>query len=302
MFEAIGSVFGFSSTPEEVVVSDIFVYPIKSCRGIRLESSALSARGLKYDRMFTLMNNKGIFISLRCHPKMATIVTAFSECGTKLMVSAPTMETGIEIPLEESPEEKTYEQISIWDCPCDVFEVDTAISQWFCEALNITETRLVRMAEHFVRDTDRKLSPAGQHALADCFPYLLVSEKSLDEVNALLEVPVTMENFRPNIVVKNCAAFEEETWKQVRLGGITMTAIQPCSRCVLPNTHPITGIRDNKLSVSKVLRQFRTGKHLGLEGEEMEEATFFGVHLDNHSLGDSENIVAVGEVVEVVPK
>lgn len=301
MFEAISSVFGFSSEPEDVVVSEIFVYPIKSCRGIRLESSVLSARGLKYDRMFALMNNKGLHISLRCHPKMATITTAFSQCGTKLLVECATMETGIEIPLEESAGEKTYEQINIWDCLCDVFEVDPAISQWFCDALKITETRLVRMADHFVRETSRKTSHSGQAALADQFPYLLVSEKSLEEVNALLEESIVMENFRPNIVVKNCDAFAEETWKQVRLGGILMSVTQRCSRCVLPNTHPFTGIRDNSLSVSKALKKFRTGKHLGVEGnEEEQEATFWGVHLDNHNLGDDADIVTVGDVVEIV--
>lgn len=81
-----------------------------------------------------------------------------------------------------------------------------------------------------------------------------------------------------------------------------MTVVQPCSRCVLPNTHPITGVRDNTLAVSKVLKQFRTGKDLGLEGEDMEEATFFGVHLDNHNLGDSENRVSVGDIISIVPK
>jgi uncharacterized protein YcbX len=303
MFEAIGSVFGFSSAPDDVVVSEIFAYPIKSCRGIRLESSPLSTRGLKYDRMFALMNNKGVHISLRCHPKMATITTAFSSCGTKLLVECASMSSGIEVPLEELPGEKTYETLHIWDSPCDVFEVDVAFSQWFCEALKIKETKFVRLAEHFVRETSRKTSPSGQHALADQFPYLLVSEKSLDAVNALLEVPITMENFRPNIVVKNCEAFAEDTWQQVVLGGITMSVTQRCSRCVLPNTHPITGIRDNKLSVSKALRNFRTGQHLGVEGDEdMQEATFWGVHLDNHNAGDSDNIVSVGDVVTILPK
>lgn len=303
MFEAIGSVFGFSSAPEDVVVSEIFVYPIKSCRGFRLESSSLSARGLKYDRMFALMSNKGLHISLRCHPKMATITTAFSPCGTKLLVECASMSSGIEIPLEEPPEEKIYETLHVWDSPCEVFEVNPAISQWFCDALNIKETRLVRLAEHFVRETSRKTSPSGQHALADQFPYLLVSEKSLDEVNALLEDPITMENFRPNIVVKNCEAFAEDSWQKVTLGGITMSVTQRCGRCVLPNTHPITGIRDNKLSVSKALRKFRTGNHLGVEGDEDALAeTFWGVHLDNHNFGDDSNIVSVGDIVDVVPK
>lgn len=64
------------------------------------------------------------------------------------------------------------------------------------------------MAEHFIRATNRKLSPSGQHALADQFPYLIVSEKSLEEVNARLEVPIVMENFRPNIIVRTSTAFE----------------------------------------------------------------------------------------------
>lgn len=208
MLDAISSVFGFSFAPQEVVISELFVFPIKSCRGIRLESSELTARGLKYDRKFALMNKKGIHISLRCHPKMATITTAFSEDGLNLVVSAPDMPS-IEVPLEESPGEKTYEQMTIFEDPCEVFEVDPAFSNWFCEALKIPQgTRFVRMAEHFVRNTNRKVSPSGQHALADCFPYLLASEKSLDEVNARLEVPVTMENFRPNIIVKTSTAFE----------------------------------------------------------------------------------------------
>lgn len=131
MFEAISSLFGYGPC-EEVVVTELYVFPIKSCRGIRVASSSLSARGLKYDRIFALMNKKGNHISLRCHPKMATIETKFSDDGLSLIVSAPNM-SDIEIPLEESSEEKTYEQISIFDDPCEVFEVSPTISQWFCE-------------------------------------------------------------------------------------------------------------------------------------------------------------------------
>lgn len=300
MLDAIASVFGFTEpSGDDVEVSQLFVYPIKSCRGIRLQSSSLSPRGLLYDRIFALMNSKGVSISLRCHPKMATICTAFSDCGTKLLISAPNMDT-MEVPLDETEPHTEYDKIQIWDDECDVFEVSASLSEWFCRALNVTGIRFVRIAENFVRETSRKFSHAGQTALSDGFPYLLVSEKSLEEVNARLSEPVSMENFRPNIVVRNCTAFAEDSWTKVTIGGVEMSVARLCTRCILPNTHPITGVRDNNLSVTKVLREFRSGNDLGIEGEDMAMTTYFGVHLDSHNFGNKEDIVRVGDKVPVL--
>jgi uncharacterized protein YcbX len=53
-----------------------------------------------------------------------------------------------------------------------------------------------------VKQTDQVL-------YADYAPFMLLSEASLNDLNSRLENPVTVRNFRPNILVKDCQAFEE---------------------------------------------------------------------------------------------
>lgn len=48
-----------------------------------------------------------------------------------------------------------------------------------------------------------------QVAYPDCCPLMILSEASLADLNTRLEKKIKMEQFRPNIVVKGCEAFEE---------------------------------------------------------------------------------------------
>ena len=48
-----------------------------------------------------------------------------------------------------------------------------------------------------------------QVAFQDMFPYLLMSEASVEDLNTRLEKPVTLNNFRPNIVVSECEPYAE---------------------------------------------------------------------------------------------
>ncbi len=50
-----------------------------------------------------------------------------------------------------------------------------------------------------------------------------------------------MNRFRPNIVVTNTLAFEEDSWKRFRVGGTTFTHVKPCARCVLTTVDPVSG-------------------------------------------------------------
>ena len=40
-----------------------------------------------------------------------------------------------------------------------------------------------------------------------------------------------MNRFRPNIVVKDCEPFAEDTWKRIRIGDVEMALVKPCPRC-----------------------------------------------------------------------
>lgn len=292
-----------SNNDQSITIKEIYIYPIKSCGGIKVNRAQISKRGLLHDRMFALVDKKLSVISIRCHPKMATIETSFSADGHHLIVSAPNM-ASISVLLCPPTDQATKFSTEIWDSSVEVYEVNDAVSTWFSSYLGENDIKLVRMCDNFKRHTEKQFSLDGQLSLADELPFVMVSEGAIPQVNSILatsKYKVSMRNFRPNFVISGCEAFAEDKWRSVRFGGMELTVTKPCSRCSLPNIDPETGIRDNNLSVTKALRQFRTGAHLGLK-KEWENDVFFGVSLDHHSGSWSDNDgeqVRVGDIVTV---
>ena len=42
-----------------------------------------------------------------------------------------------------------------------------------------------------------------------------------------------MNRFRPNLVVRGCEPFAEDTWSRIRIGDTEMAVVKPCARCVV---------------------------------------------------------------------
>jgi hypothetical protein len=80
-------------------------------------------------------------------------------------------------------------------------------------------------------------------SFADGFPILLISEGSLADLNRRLERPVSMDHFRPNLIVSGCSAFAEDGWRRIRIGAVELSLVKRCSRCVLTTVDPSTGLR-----------------------------------------------------------
>ncbi|MBA3470869.1 MAG: MOSC domain-containing protein, partial [Herpetosiphonaceae bacterium] len=57
-------------------ISDIYYYPIKSCRGSRVDSAQLEPRGLQHDRRLMITSAAGVFLTQREHPRLALIEPA----------------------------------------------------------------------------------------------------------------------------------------------------------------------------------------------------------------------------------
>ncbi len=64
-------------------------------------------------------------------------------------------------------------------------------------------------------------------AIRSCSP----QKKGLQDLNSRLESPVPMNRFRPNLVVKGCQPFEEDTWNRIRIGNVELAVVKPCARC-----------------------------------------------------------------------
>ncbi|MBL7961276.1 MOSC domain-containing protein, partial [bacterium] len=67
--------------------------------------------------------------------------------------------------------------------------------------------------------------------------------------------PITMNRFRPSVVVKGCDAFAEDTWNAVMIGELLFEVVKPCARCVVTTIDPKTG--QSGLEPLKTLATYR---------------------------------------------
>ena len=54
-----------------LTLSEIWIYPVKSLGGIRLETATVRRKGLQFDRRWMLIDANGVALTQRVHPEMA---------------------------------------------------------------------------------------------------------------------------------------------------------------------------------------------------------------------------------------
>lgn len=266
---------------ENVTLSGLYVYPIKSCAGISLQRSELSATGLRHDRRWMLVDETGEFMSQRTHPRMALISVRLS--AEHLIVTAPGMPE-LEVPLGQ--ETANLIDVRVWDDINRGAPVGEEADRWFGEFLR-HPCRLVYKPEGEVRLVDSHYAAAGdQVGFADGFPFLLISEASLDDLNGRLEEPLPMNRFRPNFVVRGCGPYAEDGWSGIRIGSLPFRVAEPCPRCAITTVDQSTGIRGKE--PLHTLATYRKS----------ERGAIFGRNLIHDALGT----VRVGDPVETMPR
>ena len=57
-------------------ISEINIYPIKSLKGISLDTATVEERGLQFDRRWMLVDENNRFLTQREYPVMATLCVA----------------------------------------------------------------------------------------------------------------------------------------------------------------------------------------------------------------------------------
>ena len=227
-------------------VTELVLYPIKSCAGVRVEQAqcgidGLSAQGV-HDREWMLVTRDGQFLTQREFPRMALIHPRID--GGALVVSAPGMPP-LSLPLAHDPAAPTI-QVQIWDDRLGAADCGDPAAAWFADALG-AECRLVRFRPDMQRPTSTKWTGGAPSAtrFADGYPILLIGQASLDDLNAKLasagRAPLPMNRFRPNLVVDGLEAFEEDFVESLTAGALTLRPVKPCARCPIPSIDQDTG-------------------------------------------------------------
>jgi uncharacterized protein len=266
---------------ENVTLSGLYVYPIKSCAGISLQSAELSETGLRHDRRWMLVDETGEFMSQRAHPRMALISThLFAE---HLTVAAPGM-PDLEIPLQEDSENLIDVRV-FGDTNRGVL-VGGGADRWFSEFLQFP-CQLVHKPDDDLRLVDSSFAQSGdQVGFADGFAFLLISEASLEDLNSRLEEPLPMNRFRPNFVLEGCEPYAEDGWGRLKIGSVPFRVAEACPRCAITTVDQRTGARGKE--PLRTLATFRKS-----EGE-----VYFGRNLIHDALGT----VSVGDSVEATSR
>lgn len=247
-------------------LTEIWTYPVKSLGGIPLTEAKVEPRGLQYDRRWMLVDDAGRFVSQREIPEMALLGTAV-EPPYLIVFWKNNPAENILIPLEIPEAELEKLPVQIWDDQCQSLILTKEINDWFSENLK-QNLRLVYMPDTTRRWADGRYAPKGQHvSFADGFPFLIIGQASLDDLNSRLEQSLPMNRFRPNFVFTGGEPFEEDTWENIEIGDVQFQCVKPCARCIIPTTDQETAVR--AAEPLKTLATFRQVGHKILFGQNM---------------------------------
>ena len=169
---------------------------------------------------------------------------------------------------------------------------ENSINEWFSDVLQ-TNCRLALMPE----ETERRVNYfyavyRDDHvSFADGYPFLLIGENSLADLNSKLKEAVPMNRFRPNFVVGGgTEAFAEDGWKKIKIGESVFHVVKPCGRCVMTTIDQASGVKDGKEPL-QTLASYRIPKR------SIKKKILFGQNLIVEKSG---GVLRIGDRIEVL--
>jgi uncharacterized protein YcbX len=217
-------------------VSALYIYPVKACAAIALESAEVEPLGLAGDRRFALMSDDGVAITQRDCPLLATV--------------RPRLDGGL-LQLDLG---------GLAAIAVDQFIVPVSVEVWgkSVPGLAAPERATALLAEYVgARLRIVRLHPAAERSFADSRPVLVTTSRMLAALNSKLEKPVDLERFRPNIVLDG-----EIDGQPLRSREVTFEYEKPCERCEVTTIDQSSGQRRGPEPLATLTERF--GGQFGL--------------------------------------
>jgi uncharacterized protein len=274
-----------------LILSQIIVYPIKSLAGVQMQQWWVEERGFRHDRRWLIIDDANRFVTQREYPQMVLIDVALRDEGIVLHHRTRSMPT-LRVPY--TPETSERLTVQIWNDEVEAVVVGAVYNQWLTEALGFS-ARLVFMPDSSPRPVDEQyaIQPSNV-SFADGYPYLLIGQASLDDLNTRLPSPIEMRRFRPNLVVEGSLPYEEDHWYEFRIGQFDCYGVKPCARCILTTVNPDTGSKDGVEPV-KTLATYRKANNKIFFGQNVliYQAGLLGVGDEVSVLSRQQRVIAV---------
>lgn len=218
-------------------ISEINIYPVKSCAGIALQHARLSETGFEHDRRWMLVKPDQHFVTQRDLPRLALIKPLLHEQG--VVLHAPEMPslfvTGMDV--------SRRVEVAIWRDCCLAYDEGDEAAEWFSTFIQ-QPLRLVRFNDERMRLSNRDWTGAlrAPNHFSDGYPILVASASSLADLNSRLSSPLPMNRFRPNLVIDGVAPYIEDDVDELRNGEVCLRLVKPSTRCKITTTNQQTGV------------------------------------------------------------
>jgi len=271
----------------ELYLSAVYIYPVKGLGGVAASVATVEERGLQHDRRWMLVDSHNRFLSQRVLPQMALLQAAV----TDELLQITHKQTGQHITVPQMPQTADLLQVQVWDDTCDAVAVSPEADAFFSDYLD-THCRLVYMPDSSVRPVDERYAVADNYtSFSDAYPFLLIGQASLDDLNGRLEEALPMNRFRPNLVVSGADPYAEESWREIRIGECRFYGVKPCARCVVTTTNQDTA-QVGKEPLRTLATYHKTGKQI-LFGQNM----VFGREGVQVKIGDQVSVLSFNDRV-----
>ena len=244
-----------------LTVTDLYRYPVKSCRGQRLPVAAVEPWGLAGDRRWMIVDPSGEVVTAREHPRLL-LVTPFPGDGAIRLTGSAMPDLTVPVPPGDD-----LIPVTVWDSKLLAAPADGAADAWLSEVAG-EPVRLVYLDDPTRRRPNPRYSRDGDRvSFADGYPLLLTAESSLAELNRLIaagplaaEGPLPMRRFRPSVVVAGAEPWAEDGWRLLRIGDVVFRAVKGCDRCVLTTIDPDTAAKGKEPIATLARRRRWDGK------------------------------------------
>jgi uncharacterized protein YcbX len=215
-------------------VSQLYVYPIKSLKGIAVNSAILSSRGIKYDRRWMLVDQYNQFITQREIPALVLFDVQFGPDG--LTIQHPAKSEACLIPFRSKFTDIVTTKV--WNDECIGGIATEPINSYFSSALN-QQVKLIFHPETGKRNVANHGS--SRIGFSDSNQYMILGENSLALLNSKLSESLPMNRFRPNIVFSGGEPHDEDQWKKIQIGTSRFEVVKPCARCQVTTINQESG-------------------------------------------------------------
>jgi uncharacterized protein YcbX len=220
-----------------VALQSLRVYPVKSCAGISLTEALVVETGLEFDRTWMVVDPEGTFVSQRELPRLQLVAPTLRR--SDLMLRAPGM-LALHLRLDAA---EAACRVRVWDDEVTAYDMGDLAARWFSDFAR-RPLRLVRFDPEARRLSSLRWTAGleAENAFSDAFPLLVASTASLAELNRRLAArgkpPVTIERFRPNLVLDGLDAHGEDFIDEIAFDDVRLKVVKPCARCTIPNVDP----------------------------------------------------------------